>query len=79
MIDELRDLRLMRLLIKVVGGDRHVVSLEQVELWLERMTGRPITTRAGGVVQLGRNLNLGGELVYYLQDVTEESSTGRLK
>ena len=49
------DLRLMRLLIDVIGGERRTISLRQVEEWLNRMCERPITTKGGDTCQLTNN------------------------
>jgi hypothetical protein len=65
----LRDLRLMRLLIDVIGGERHTVSLRQVEEWLNRMCERPITTRGGNRCQLTKQQNSEGQITFWLSGV----------
>jgi hypothetical protein len=58
----------MRLMIDVVGGERHTVSLRQLEEWLNRMVGRPITTRGGHTTQLTRQDAM-GEVTFWLSAV----------
>jgi hypothetical protein len=65
----LRDLRLMRLLIDVIGGERHTVSLRQVEEWLNRMCERPITTKAGATCRLTKQQNSEGQITFWLSSV----------
>ena len=65
----LRDLRFMRLMIDIVGGDRHTVSLQQLEEWLTQMTGRPITEKNGNVCQLTKNQNSEGQITFWLSSV----------
>jgi len=62
----LRDLRLMKLLIDVIGGERHTVSLRQVEEWLNRMCGRPVTTKVGDTCQLTKQQNSEGQVIFWL-------------
>jgi hypothetical protein len=65
----LRDLRLMRLLIDVIGGERYTVSLQQVEEWLDQMCERPITTKAGDTCQLTKQQNSEGQITFWLSSV----------
>ena len=64
----LRDLRLMRLLIDVIGEERHAVSLRQVEEWLNGMVGRPITAKNGHASQVTRQ-DSKGEITFWLSAV----------
>jgi hypothetical protein len=59
-----RDLKLMRLLIDVVGGERHTVTPGQVRAWLDRMVGQPVATKSG-VVQLAKQGH-GDEAIFWL-------------
>jgi hypothetical protein len=65
----LRDLRLIRLLIDVIGGERHTVSLQQVEEWLDRMCERPITAKGGYRCQLTKQQNPEGQITFWLSSV----------
>jgi hypothetical protein len=65
----LRDLRLMRLMIDVIGGERHTVSLRQLEEWLNQMSGRPITAKDGHSCQLTKHQNSEGQITFWLSSV----------
>ena len=65
----LRDLRFMKLMIDIVGGERHAVSLRQLEEWLDRMSGRPITAKDGHRCQLTRDQNSEGQITFWLSSV----------
>ena len=65
----LRDLRFMRLMIDVVGGERHTVSLRQLEEWLDRMVERPITAKGGYRAQLVKTQNPKGEDTFSLSAI----------
>lgn len=60
-----RDLRLMRLMIDVIGGEKHAVSLRQLEEWLNQMVGRPVAARNGHLSQLTKQ-ERAGETFFWL-------------
>jgi hypothetical protein len=65
-----RELRLLRLMIDVVGEERHAMSLQQLEKWLNQMVGRPLTARNGDISQLVRQ-ETKGEITFWLSAVDD--------
>jgi hypothetical protein len=65
----LRDLRFLRLMIDVVGKERHTVSLRQLEAWLNQMVGRPLTAKSSNTSQFTKNQDAKGEAAFRLSVV----------